>query len=50
MDESEYCNRIAIMANGKLAAIGTPKELKESYSSNSMNDVFIQIARGKNYV
>ncbi len=50
MDESEYCNRIAIMANGKLAAIGTPKELKESNSSSSMNDVFIQIARGKNYV
>jgi ABC-2 type transport system ATP-binding protein len=30
MDEAEYCNRIALINGGKLAALGTPSELKKS--------------------
>jgi ABC-2 type transport system ATP-binding protein len=46
MDEAEYCNRICMMAEGSIAAIGTPSELKEKFSATNMNDVFIKIARG----
>lgn len=45
MDEAEYCERVSIMDEGKIEAIGTPHELKEQYSVNSMNEVFINIAR-----
>jgi len=45
MDEAEYCERVSIMDEGKIEAIGTPHELKEQYNVNSMNEVFINIAR-----
>lgn len=46
MDEAEYCNRISIMVDGKMEALGTPKELKTQFKATSMDDVFYQLARG----
>lgn len=46
MDEAEYCNRISMMNNGVIEAIGTPKELKEKYGASNMDEVFLKIARG----
>ena len=31
MDEAEYCDRISIMVDGKIKAIGTPAELKQKF-------------------
>ncbi len=45
MDEAEYCERVSIMAAGKIEALGTPTQLKEQYGVSTMNDVFIKIAR-----
>ena len=45
MDEAEYCDRISIMVDGRMDAIGTPKELKENLDAVSIEDVFIQLAR-----
>ena len=45
MDEAEYCNRISMMSQGKIVAIGSPKDLKSQYNVNSMDDVFLKIAR-----
>lgn len=45
MDEAEYCQRISIMVDGRIAALGTPNELKTKYKAESMEDVFIRIAR-----
>ncbi|MBN1970062.1 MAG: ABC transporter ATP-binding protein [Candidatus Delongbacteria bacterium] len=45
MDEAEYCNRISMMVAGKIAALGTPRELKERFNVNSMYDVFLKLAR-----
>ncbi len=45
MDEAEYCERVAIMSEGKIEAIGSPEELKKKYGAPSMNEVFIKIAR-----
>lgn len=46
MDEAEYCDRVSIMVNGKIEALDTPKKLKEHYKTDSMNDVFLKLARG----
>ncbi len=45
MDEAEYCNRISIMVDGKIDAMGTPTELKQKFNANNMGDVFIKLVR-----
>lgn len=46
MDEAEYCNRISIMVDGRIEALGTPKQLKAQLNEPSMDGVFYQLARG----
>lgn len=46
MDEAEYCNRVSIMVDGKIEALDTPKNLKEQFKANSMDEVFYELARG----
>lgn len=46
MDEAEYCDRVSIMVDGRIAALGRPDELKERYGAASMNEVFLKLARG----
>ena len=46
MDEAEYCNRISIMVDGRIAAMGTPAELKQNYDVASVDEVFVRLARG----
>lgn len=46
MDEAEYCDRVSIMVDGKIEALGTPAELKEQFKSDSMDEVFYILARG----
>jgi len=46
MDEAEYCDRVSIMVNGKIEALDTPKKLKEQFKAETMNDVFLKLARG----
>ncbi len=46
MDEAEYCQRISMMNAGKIVALGSPNELKNSYSADNMDEVFQKIARG----
>lgn len=45
MDEAEYCDRVSIMVEGKIEALDTPKKLKEKFKADSMNDVFLKLAR-----
>ncbi|SDE45583.1 ABC-2 type transport system ATP-binding protein [Pricia antarctica] len=45
MDEAEYCDRVSIMVAGKIEALDTPKNLKEKYKVESMNQVFLKLAR-----
>ena len=45
MDEAEYCDRVSIMVDGKIEALDTPKKLKEQFNVDSMNDVFLKLAR-----
>lgn len=45
MDEAEYCDRVSIMVDGRIAALDTPDNLKRQYDAPSMNEVFIKLAR-----
>ncbi len=45
MDEAEYCDRISIMNEGKIVALDTPANLKKQYDAESIEKVFIKIAR-----
>ena len=45
MDEAEYCDRISIMVDGKIKAMGSPAELKKMYNQPDMDHVFTYLAR-----
>lgn len=45
MDEAEYCDRVSIMVDGRIDALGTPTELKEQFSASDMAGVFLKLAR-----
>ncbi len=45
MDEAEYCDRISIMVDGRIEAIGHPTDLKQSYEVGSVDELFVKLAR-----
>lgn len=45
MDEAEYCGRVSIMVDGEIKALDTPLKLKANYRADSMDEVFLQLAR-----
>jgi ABC-2 type transport system ATP-binding protein len=46
LDEAEYCDRVSIMVDGRIAAMGTPAALKAQFAVPSLDDVFVLLARG----
>jgi ABC-2 type transport system ATP-binding protein len=34
------------MVDGRIAALGTPAELKQKFGADSVDDVFVRLARG----
>jgi ABC-2 type transport system ATP-binding protein len=52
MEEAEYCDRLAIMADGEILAIGTPEEIKKRERAPggpdlTMEDAFIALIENK---
>ena len=45
MDEAEYCNRVSIMVDGRIDALDTPANLMKNFAAESMDEVFLQLAR-----
>lgn len=45
MDEAEYCDRISIMVDGRVAAIDSPSALKKCFNVVSIDEVFYELAR-----
>jgi ABC-type multidrug transport system ATPase subunit len=41
----EMCEYVAIMSRGRMVAIGTVDELLDSYEFETLEDVFLHIAR-----
>lgn len=48
MDEAEYCDRISIMDEGKIVALDTPANLKKQYNTDTVEQLFVKIARPQN--
>lgn len=46
MDEAEYCDRVSIMVDGSIRAMGAPNELKDKYQVADMSQLFKIITRG----
>lgn len=46
MDEAEYCDRISMMVDGKIQALDTPRNMKQSFNASDMDEVFRKLARG----
>lgn len=46
MDEAEYCDRVSIMVDGRIEALDHPKALKQTFGVDSMDAVFLKLARG----
>jgi ABC-2 type transport system ATP-binding protein len=44
-DIEEVCDRVIFLHKGKVVTEGTPKEIVERSEQNSLEDVFIKIAR-----
>lgn len=49
MDEAEYCDRISIMVDGRIKALGSPEALKTEYQAASIDEVFTQLARSSEW-
>jgi ABC-2 type transport system ATP-binding protein len=47
MDEAEYCDRISIMVDGRIATIGTPLELKQQWNVPTIDELFVRLVRPK---
>jgi ABC-2 type transport system ATP-binding protein len=45
LDEAEYCNRLSIMVDGAIAAMGAPAEVRSSFSAATLDEVFLQLSR-----
>ena len=45
MDEAEYCDRVSIMVDGQIRALGSPEELKREFQAPDMDVVFKTITR-----
>lgn len=45
MDEAEYCDRVSIMVDGRIEALDTPAGLKREHGTDSINEVFLRLAR-----
>ena len=45
LDEAEYCDRVSIMVDGRIAALGTPAALKAEAGAATLDEVFVRLAR-----
>jgi ABC-2 type transport system ATP-binding protein len=45
MEEAEYCNRVSIMVDGRIEAMDSPRNLKNKFEAESMDEVFHKLAR-----
>lgn len=44
MDEAEFCDRVSIMVDGRIAVLDTPQGMCEKYGVSKVDDVFFKVA------
>ncbi|HKP98226.1 MAG TPA: ABC transporter ATP-binding protein [Fibrobacteria bacterium] len=47
MDEVEYCHRLSIMIDGRIAAMGTPRDLKRESGRATIHELFLKLVERK---
>ena len=47
MDEVEYCHRLSIMIDGRIAAMGAPRELKRDSGCATIHELFLKLVERK---
>ncbi|MGA2140632.1 MAG: hypothetical protein ABSH14_17400 [Verrucomicrobiia bacterium] len=45
-DVEEVCDRVLFMHKGRIIAEGTPQQVKDRFNQKTLEDVFINVARG----
>ena len=45
MDEAQYCDRISLMVDGKIAAMGRPSDIMKEHDVETMDELFYLLAR-----
>ena len=45
LDEAEYCDRLSIMVDGRIAAMGTPAEVRAQVGVATLDEVFLTLTR-----
>jgi ABC-2 type transport system ATP-binding protein len=45
LDEAEYCNRVSIMVDGAIAAMGAPSAVRSDLGAGSLDEVFLRLTR-----
>ncbi len=45
LDEAEYCNRISIMMDGAIAAMGTSSDVRRGLGAATLDEVFLRLTR-----
>jgi ABC-2 type transport system ATP-binding protein len=45
LDEAEYCDRISIMVDGRIGAMGTPREVRDRFGAATLDEVFLKLQR-----
>jgi ABC-2 type transport system ATP-binding protein len=45
IDEAEYCDRVSIMVDGRIAALGTPAALKAAHGVSTLDELFVALVR-----
>ncbi|HVZ47974.1 MAG TPA: ABC transporter ATP-binding protein [Gemmatimonadaceae bacterium] len=45
LDEAEYCDRLSIMVDGRIAAMGTPDDVKRAAGVASLDELFLRLTR-----
>jgi len=45
LDEAEYCDRVSIMVDGRIDALGTPDRLKRQFDVPTLDELFVRLAR-----
>jgi ABC-2 type transport system ATP-binding protein len=48
MDEADRCDRLGLIRNGKLLAVGTPAEIRKLGGSENLEDAFLTLSREEN--
>ena len=45
LDEAEYCDRVSIMVDGRIEALGKPDQLKQQFDVPTLDELFVRLAR-----